>query len=412
MEAIYTWLNSLINQNKSEFAQWPEINWLNPFNAYGFQDQRDQLLKQIENSMLFQHTKPFYRSISQGCKICGSGKWSCLFITNQCNAKCFYCPTSQKKDEIPSTQGMDFEHPEAYANYVAQFGFDGVSFSGGEPLLYFNRTLHYLNAVRKKAKPELYTWMYSNGILADNSKLQSLAKNGLDEIRFDIGATGFSLDKVKLAKGIIPNVTIEIPAVPEEKEKLKALLPSMVESGVTHLNLHQLRLTPHNANHLIKRGYTIVNAERPLVLESELAALEIVNYARELGLDLGINYCSFHFKNRFQKAGYRKQVAQKLFPNSTLTANGYIREMDGNTLRYKALKLSNLQLNIPGAQCIFIGDTPYSYIINTVFEEKLDARYLSAVDSLLKLVPEAAPDDPLLFRIWQLEYIENGLRDY
>ena len=59
--------------------------------------------------------------------------------------------------------------------------------------------------------------MYTNGILADVSKFRKLAAAGLNEIRFDIGATTYGLDKVKLAKGILPNVTIEIPAVPEQR---------------------------------------------------------------------------------------------------------------------------------------------------------------------------------------------------
>ncbi len=75
--------------------------------------------------------------------------------------------------------------------------------------------------------------MYTNGILADETKLKALADENLNEIRFDIGATGFSLDKVKLAKGIIPNITIEIPSIPEEKDRIIAMLPQMIEAGVT-----------------------------------------------------------------------------------------------------------------------------------------------------------------------------------
>ncbi len=85
--------------------------------------------------------------------------------------------------------------------------------------------------------------MCTNGILADETKFKKPAGAGIEEIRFDIGATGFKPDKLKAAKGIVPNITVEIPAVPEEKERLKKLLPEMIASGVTNLNLHQLRLT-------------------------------------------------------------------------------------------------------------------------------------------------------------------------
>lgn len=413
MEAMYTWLNSLVNKGKSEFALWSEINWLNPYSAYSYENQRNELLKKIDRSVFFKSTKPFYNHISKGCSICGSGEWSCLFITNKCNANCFYCPTAQNNDELPSTQGLDFRSPNEYATYVKHFDFKGVSFSGGEPLLFFDRTLNYLKAVRSECDQNIYTWMYTNGILAETSKIQTLAAAGLNEIRFDIGATGFSLDKVKLAKDIIPNVTVEIPAIPEEKDRLITLLPELVKAGVTNLNLHQLRLTQYNAAKLIKRGYTILNAERPLVLESELAALEIINAAQGMGLELGINYCSFHFKNRFQKAGYRKMILNKLFPDACITNNGYLREYQNNSIKYSRVKILPDE---PGLNHSILMDTvgiKYRYSIDSVLNEpSLSAEHQFLIDDLLLNEPTTAPSDPLLFKIWQYEYIENGLRAY
>ncbi len=413
MEAFYNWLNSLVNKNKSEFAQWSRINWLNSYSAYEFQEQRDRLLQKIDSSFLFKETKPYYNHISRGCSICGSGKWSCLFITNKCNAACFYCPTSQQNDEKPSTQALEFKSADDYANYIKFFQFDGVSFSGGEPLLVFDRTLEYLHAVRSICRDDIYIWMYTNGILANRQQLQQLANVNLNEIRFDIGATGFTLDKVRLAKGIIPNITIEIPAIPEEKERLIALLPEMVDAGVTNLNLHHLRLTQYNISKLIKHGYTIINAEKPLVLESELAALEIINKAKELELPIGVNYCSFHFKNRFQKAGYRKIIMRKLFPDAIITKNGYLREYTGSSLIYKSLKLINKDVDLFNSLTINVEGETYYYFIYQVFkEDNLSIEKQQTIEILLNNEPEVPPGDSLLFKIWQLEYIENGLRFY
>ncbi len=414
MEALYNWYNSLANKNKSEFSEWSDIKWLNPYNSEEPQKQRDQLLKTIGESHLFKCTKPFYNHISKGCEICGQGKWSCLFITGKCNAGCFYCPAPQLKDEVPSTQGMDFHTSTEYVNYINNFNFKGVSFSGGEPLLYFERTLEYLQQVRKRCNPDIYIWMYTNGLLADKEKMQQLADAGLNEIRFDIGATAFSLEKIKYAKNIIPNITIEIPSVPEEKERLKLLLPEMIKAGVSNLNLHQLRLTKHNVPHLTKRGYTIINAEKPIVLESELAALEIINYAQEQKLDIGINYCSFFFKHRFQKAGFRSQITNKLsIPGSTLTQSGFLRQYSGKTIRYNSIKLFNTKPEHVQAKMIELDGTIYYYIETTVFtESNLSSRNIEEINQLIAQEPQDIPSDPLLFKIWQFEYIENGLRDY
>lgn len=414
MDAYYNWLNSLVNKDKTEFSGWDKLKWLNSSQAHQAQEKRDKLTAKLEGNWLFRETKPFHNRISDGCKLCGLGQWSCLFITGKCNASCFYCPTSQLADHKPTTQNLSFDSPQAYAEYVNHFNFKGVSFSGGEPLLYFERVLEYLKQVRKKCRPEIYVWMYTNGILADVQKFRKLAAAGLNEIRFDIGATSYSLEKVKLAKGIIPNVTIEIPAVPEQKEKIMQLLPEMIAAGVTNLNLHQLRLTKHNVRNLSKRNYTYIPAEQPIVLESELAALEILNYAHDHSIDIGINYCSFHFKNRFQKAGFRKQVAGVLAgPNDVLTQNGYIREFFDGSIAYKSIRIADEKPDLKAVQELELPNKKYYFFNEQLLKSTpLDADEWEETEALLKTEPAEIPVDPLLFRIWQLEYIEKGLREY
>ncbi len=411
MSAYYNWLNSLYNTNRIEFGQWGSLRWLNQYEATGFQRQRDELTDKLE-TFFFKDTKPYYKGISPGCRICGQGKWSCLFITNKCNACCFYCPAAQNTDEVPSSQGMEFHTPEQYAEYIKHFDFKGVSFSGGEPLLYFDRTLEYLKAV-KKIPNTPYIWLYTNGILADKEKMLRLADAGLDEIRFDIGATGFSLENVKKATGIIPNIAIEIPAVPEEKEVIKKLLPQMYDAGVTNLNLHHMRLTKHNVSNFMKRGYTIIPAERPLVLESELAALEIVDYASRNNSDIAINYCSFHFKNRFQKSGYRKMITRKLYPDAQITEQGYIRELVGDSVIYYAVVLSQHSADMCSGLNTIIEGVSYCYHKKKVLHiNNLTSEYQKKIHDLINNEPDHAPEDEILFNIWRCEYIEKDLRGY
>ena len=414
MDSYYKYLNSLVNRNKENFSEFPDIKWLNGNIAEKANLKREKLLKEMDDSFLFKETKPFYNQISKGCLLCGKGKWSCLFITGKCNAGCFYCPTSQLKDEVPSSQNLEFETADAYAEYINYFGFKGVSFSGGEPLLYFNRTLEYLQKVREKCNPEIYIWMYTNGILADADKFRKLGDAGLNEIRFDIGATKYTLDNVRKAKGIIANVTIEIPAVPEEKEKIKKLLPEMINAGVTNLNLHQLRLTKHNAHQLLKHKYTYIHAEQPIVLESELAALEIIAFAKQQKSDIGINYCSFFFKNRFQKAGFRNQLAVKLAStNEVITEKGMIREYNGKNITYKALVLSDCETRNPVQSVLQLQYKKYFIGRETALEEiNLNTEQQKIVQDYFDENSDSIPADPTLFKIWQMDKIEKGLREY
>lgn len=408
------YLNNLINKNKSNFSEYTDVKWLNPYQALEAQEKRDKLMPSLSEKLLFKETKPFHHQISEGCKLCGQGLWSCLFITNKCNANCFYCPSAQLKDEVPATQSLTFDTAESYADYINFFGFKGVSFSGGEPLLFFDRTLHYLKTVRKMCSPDLYVWMYTNGILASENKFKELANAGLNEVRFDIGATGYRLDKLLPAKGIIPNVTVEIPAVPKEKEKLKQLLPRLIVAGVTNLNLHQLRLTKHNASKLLKRNYTFIPAEQPVVLESELSALEIIDFAHKNNLEIGINYCSFFFKNRFQPAGFRRMLAKTLStPGSSITEKGFIREFAENSLSYKALTISeNKPSGIPFTELQLPHKTCFVKTETAMKNQSLDAKLKINIVKLIQNEPVEIPEDEMLFRIWQMEYIEKGLREY
>ncbi len=414
MEPFKFYLNDLLNKNRIQFSDFNSIRWINSYQAMEAQEERDRLTGSSDQKWCFKKTKPYHNQISRGCKLCGEGLWSCLFITNKCNANCFYCPSAQLKDEIPATQSLTFETAESYADYINYFGFRGVSFSGGEPLLFFDRTLHYLKTLRKMCSPDLYIWMYTNGILATEGKFHMLALAGLNEIRFDIGATGYRLNKVITAKGIIPNITIEVPAVPGKKEKLKQLLPQMADAGVTTLNLHQLRLTRYNAPKLLQHNYTFIPAEQPVVLGSELAALEILEFARENRIEMGINYCSFSFKNRYQPAGFRKRLASNYSDhNQTITEKGHLREYDGNSIGYKSFKISENEPS--GDNKIKIQLTHKNIFLK--LEEAMPGKIIHPelkkdVEQLLRQEPEKIPDSTFLFRIWQMEYIERNLRNY
>jgi len=409
MNAYERFLNDLLNEHKTFYQNWPGIKWINPYEAEALQVKRDKLLTNLNDAALFKKTKPAYGMLSEGCKLCGAGLWSCLFITGKCNAQCFYCPAPQLRDEPPTSQGMTFPTPEAYVEYVNLLNFKGVSFSGGEPLLVKDRVLSYLKAIRKGCNPELYVWMYTNGILASEEIFKELGEEGMNEVRFDIGATGYTLDKVAMAIPYIPKVTVEIPAVPEETERIKQLLPQLEQMGVKHLNLHQMRLTPHNVSKLHKLNYTYVAAERPVVLESELAALEIVNFAQQQQVAIGINYCSFHFKFRFQKAGYRMQLAKHFAsPHEAITEKGFIRSVMNDEMTYQGYLLANRGDLNGSVEKLELQHKTYDLQRATAC--KMPARpALSILSSGWNHQP---PISELAFLLWQHEHIESGLRNY
>lgn len=299
--------------------------------------ERRELLQWLAEHAAFGYsgTKVDCNSLSPGCRHCGAGGWSCLFVNGRCNGQCFYCPTAQDDNGPPVTNGLAFTDPDEYADYVARLGFSGVSISGGEPLLTPDLTLPFLSAVRKRCGDKVHLWLYTNGTMLTAELCRRLKDAGLDEIRFDLGAVRYNLKKLRLAVGSIPTVTVEIPAVPEDEELLQLKMVEMAEAGVKHLNLHQMRLTPFNFGQLTARGYTFLHGEKVTLLDSELCALRLVRFALEQGIPLPVNYCSFNYKRRFQLAASRRRAALSICGSGeTVTEPGFLRTLSPTGVRY------------------------------------------------------------------------------
>ena len=330
--------HQLIESNRREYGlQYDLLTFASPEQLASANAERKELLQWLEQRAAFGYagTKVDCSSLSPGCRCCGAGDWSCLFVNGRCNATCFYCPTAQDDDGPPVTNGLAFIDPEDYAAYVAALGFSGVSISGGEPLLTPDLTLDYLSAVRRRCGDAVHLWMYTNGILLTADLCSRLRDAGLNEIRFDLGAVSYNLKKLRLAMGCIPTVTVEIPAVPEDEDLLKQKMVEMAAAGVNYLNLHQMRLTPYNLAHLVERGYTFLHGEKVTLLESELCALRLVRFGLEQGISLPVNYCSFPYKRRFQHAAARRRAALTVCAaGEVVTEPGYLRTLSTSGVRY------------------------------------------------------------------------------
>ncbi len=321
----------IVSANLAEFGDAANrLNWISPAGAIAAEAERGIRLNAIGRQLdfAFKGTKPHVGPLSPGCRICGEGGWSCLFINGKCNCRCFYCPSPQSEIGVPTTNRVSFSKPADYAAYVHRFGFSGVSISGGEPLLTPDLTLRFLQVVHQSKNRPLHLWMYTNGVLLTTDLVKRLQDAGLDEIRFDLSAVAYDLKKVELAVGHIPTVTVEIPAIPEDFQRLRQLLPRLKTTGVDHLNLHQLRVTPHNQGQLAERKYTHLHGERVTVLESEMTALALMQAAVEEGVHLPVNYCTFVFQHRFQRAAVRRKSAQLMVKrHESITESGYIRSL-------------------------------------------------------------------------------------
>lgn len=319
-----------IEANRTEYGEaYQHMRWVTEEEAVRAEEERARLLDSLRGRAAWGYgaTKADCRSLSPGCRCCGAGSWSCLFVNGLCNAHCYYCPSEQREVGEPATNTLPFPSPEAYGAYLRRFGIRGSSMSGGEPLLTLDRTLRFLEQAGRAVGPEGHLWMYTNGLLLTGEKLELLVEAGLKEIRIDLTANDYDLTPVRIAAGKLPVVTVEIPALPEDAERLRGLLPELAASGVCYLNLHELRATPYNLPRLARRGHAFRHGRRVTVMGSELAALSALESTVERGIDLPVNYCSCIYKSLHQGRAARSRAAEAArTPRESVTEAGYIRE--------------------------------------------------------------------------------------
>jgi len=241
------------------------------------------------------------QTFSKGCQLCQQGGWFCIFLTYLCNAECQFCPAPHKDDRTFSDAG---NKKEIILEHIQEKGYEGISFSGGEPLLVFDRLVEWLEYFRKHL-PSCYYWLYTNGLKVDARKLTILADLGLDEIRFNIAATGYDHPTIwknmKLAVDLLPQVAVEIPSIPPDLSKLLAILPEMDAIGIKYLNLHQLILMPDDPYSAVAESGIFVlddRIETSFDMMSKENTRKIMSFCRHKRLALIINDCDLEQKHK------------------------------------------------------------------------------------------------------------------
>ena len=107
----------------------------------------------------------------------------------------------------------------------------------------------YYDIIRRFHEAGVYQHMYTNGTLCTPENLRALGEAGLDELRFNLGATDCSdrvISAIAEARRHIPAVGIETPMTPRFLEAFQARKREILATGLDFMNLAELHLNPNN----------------------------------------------------------------------------------------------------------------------------------------------------------------------
>ncbi len=259
--------------------------------------------------------------LPRGCDLCIKGQKAVFFLGGACTkpGHCsWYCPISEER-RSPSAifiDEMPIRGDEDVLDEIRAIGAKGISFTGGEPAGAgsFDSIIRYLHLLKQEHGLNLHAHLYTTGDGITTSKLETLAKAGLDEIRFHPPPGQF--ETIGNALRIIPDVGAEVPAVPGEDgiAYMQSLARYLDGIGAAFLNMNEFELTSTNAQALARKGFTIKEGTLAAVNGSAEAARCILDwYKDEINGTLSLHFCPVVTKDKYQlRNRYRRRARNTL----------------------------------------------------------------------------------------------------
>ena len=218
----------------------------------------------------------------KGCRSClfGNGL-SAVRKTNRCNLHCPFCYDYGALDEQPPVGegyweigGTRYRADDLPLLLRMPNKPTGVAYVYLEPFMEIEA---YADIIRQMHRGGVYQHMYTNGTLATEKNLQMLADAGLDELRFNLGASGCSdavIGHMKEAASCLPAVGVETPMTEEFFEAFHRKKERILTSGIRFINCAELHLNENNlpnylgcSMYMTRLGYLSPTFSRELTLE-------------------------------------------------------------------------------------------------------------------------------------------------
>ena len=237
---------------------------------------------------------------SKGCRSCLTGTGlGAIRKTNKCDARCPFCYNFGELELIPpigegmwEIGGTKFREEDLELLFNVQNKPSGVAYVYLEP---FTEIEKYYSMIKKMHEHGVYQHLYTNGISANEEKLKALGESGLDEIRFNLGASMCSdkvIGNIALAKKYIPAVGIETPMTQKLFDTFMAKKAQILNTGVDFINFAELHLNPNNIVNYMGENMYMYRQGYLSPIDSRLLTLKAMKIASEENWPCAVHDCS------------------------------------------------------------------------------------------------------------------------
>lgn len=240
----------------------------------------------------------------KGCKSCllGTGL-SAVRKTNKCNIECKFCYNYGELEDIPPVGegmweigGTKFYEKDIDLLLSTSRRPTGIAYVYLEPFMEIEK---YYPVIKKFREAKIYQHLYTNGTLVTEEKLKALGEAGLDEIRFNLGASNCSdkvIEQIGIAKQYIKNVGIETPMTPEFFAGFFKKQAAILGTGLDFINCAELHLNANNLDNYYGENMYICRQGYISPIWSRELTLKFMKVADEEQWDLTVHDCSNYTK--------------------------------------------------------------------------------------------------------------------
>lgn len=261
-----------------------------------------EMRKEIPNLQTLENRTFFVgnpEKFPRGCRSCllGTGL-SAIRKTNKCNIECKFCynfgeldcqpPVGEGMWEIGGTKFKEEDIELLLSIYKKP---TGISYVYLEPFMEIEK---YYGIIRKFHNAGIHQHLYTNGLLAREEQLKALGEAGLDELRFNLGASNCAdkvIENIRLAKKYIPHVGIETPMTPEFFNAFFKKKEAILGTGLDFINCAELHLNPNNIGNYEGEAMYICRHGYVSPLWSHELTLKFMKIASEEGWDIAVHDC-------------------------------------------------------------------------------------------------------------------------